>query len=191
MKDRHMQAVVIGASAGALGALSEILPALPGDYPLPIMIVVHLPPEKESLLADIMSTKCKMNVREAEDKESITAGTIYFAPPDYHLLVEKDKFLSLSNEEPVLFSRPSIDILFESAAACYGENLIGIILTGANNDGAKGLRAVSEAGGLAIVQHPALAAASAMPRAALDINSDAQALSLGDIAIYLNRAPIL
>ena len=148
------EAVVIGASAGALEALSNLLPALPADYRLPILIVVHLPPDKTSLLAELLRARCAIRVREAEDKEPIEPGVAYFAPPDYHLLVEQDKRLSLSDDEPVLFSRPSIDVLFESAADAYGGGLIGVVLTGANSDGANGLRAVVEAGGVAVVQKP-------------------------------------
>ena len=119
------EAVVIGASAGALEALSVILPSLPADYGLPVLIVVHVPPDKKSLLAELFQAKCGIEVREAEDKEPIRGGTVYFAPPDYHLLVETDKSLSLSDDEPVFYSRPSVDVLFESAADAYGPSLIG------------------------------------------------------------------
>ena len=148
------EAIVIGASAGALEALSNLLPGLPADYRLPILIVVHLPSDTTSLLAELLRARCAIRVREAEDKEPIEPGVAYFAPPDYHLLVEQDKRLSLSDDEPVLFSRPSIDVLFESAADAYGSSLIGVVLTGANSDGAKGLKAVVEAGGAAVVQSP-------------------------------------
>ena len=131
------------------------------------MVVVHVPPDKRSILAELFQAKCRITVREAEDKEPISGGTVYFAPPDYHLLVETDRSLSLSSDEPVLYSRPSIDVLFESAADAYGPALIAIVLTGANQDGAKGLKAVVEAGGTAIVQSPEDAFASAMPEAAL------------------------
>jgi two-component system chemotaxis response regulator CheB len=114
------EAVVIGASAGALEALSVILPALPAGYGLPVFVVVHLPPDTRSILADLFQAKCHIPVREAEDKEPIRGGTIYFAPPNYHLLIEADRNVSLSSDEPVLFSRPSIDVLFESAADAYG-----------------------------------------------------------------------
>ena len=132
------EAIVIGASAGALEALSVILPALPATFDLPIFVVVHVPPDKKSILAELFDAKCKVKVREAEDKEPIAGGTVYFATADYHLLVEADKTLSLSNDEPVLYSRPSIDVLFESAADAYGPGLIALMLTGANQDGAQG-----------------------------------------------------
>jgi two-component system chemotaxis response regulator CheB len=179
------EAVVIGASAGALEALSIILPGLPADYGLPVCVVVHLPPNKKSLLTDLFQTKCCVKVREADDKEPICAGTVYFAPPGYHLLIERDKSLSLSNDEPVLYSRPSVDVLFESAADAYGPGLIGIVLTGANQDGARGLKAVAEAGGTVIVQSPSGAHSSAMPEAALAACPGAQVLSLAEIAVFL------
>ncbi|MES2604928.1 MAG: chemotaxis protein CheB [Pseudomonadota bacterium] len=180
-----LQAIVIGASAGALEALSAILPGLPAGYALPIFIVVHLPPDKDSLLAEILASKCKLQVHEAEDKEVIRPGTIYVAPPDYHLLIEHDGTLSLSSEEQVHFSRPSIDVLFETAADAYGDKLVGIVLTGANQDGADGLRAIAEAGGKAIVQQPSLAFSPFMPKAALDACPAAEAMSLDMIAAWL------
>ena len=160
------QAIVIGASAGGVEALSNILPHLPADYPLPIMVVIHVPADRRSLMADLFAAKCAMTVREAEDKEPIAAGTIYFAPADYHLLVESDRRLSLSSEEPVLFSRPSIDVLFETAADAYGPAVLGIVLSGANEDGAHGLKTIVEGGGQAVVQAPEQARSAEMPRAA-------------------------
>jgi two-component system chemotaxis response regulator CheB len=181
------EAVVIGASAGALEALSSLLPSLPSDYCLPILIVVHLPADKTSVLAELLRARCAIRVREAEDKEPIEPGVAYFAPPDYHLLVEQDRRLSLSDDEPVLFSRPSIDVLFESAADAYGGGLIGVVLTGANSDGAKGLKAVVDAGGAAIVQSPGSAYAVAMPQAAIAICPDALVLPVTEIAAYLRK----
>ena len=181
------EAIVIGASAGALEALSSLLPGLPADYRLPILVVVHLPPDKTSLLAELLRVRCAIRVREAEDKEPIESGVIYFAPPDYHLLVEQDKRLSLSDDEPVLFSRPSIDVLFESAADAYGDGLIGVVLTGANSDGANGLKAVVEAGGVAVVQSPGSAYAVAMPEAAIAACPEARVLPVNEIAAYLRE----
>jgi two-component system chemotaxis response regulator CheB len=181
------EAVVIGASAGALEALSAILPALPGGFSLAVMVVVHVPPDKRSILPELFQAKCRLPVREAEDKEPISRGTVYFAPPDYHLLVEADKSLSLSSDEPVLFSRPSIDVLFESAADAYGAALIGIVLTGASRDGARGIRAVAEAGGVALVQDPKEAFASTMPEAAIGMCPGARVMSVSAIAAYLQK----
>ncbi|MBI1276052.1 chemotaxis protein CheB [bacterium] len=182
------QAVVIGASAGAVDVLSQLLPKLPKDFPCPVMVVVHIPPDKRSILAELFRDKCKVSVKEAEDKEPIRSGTVYFAPPDYHLLVEPDKRVSLSTEEPVLFSRPSIDVLFETAADAYGPGLTAIVLTGANEDGAHGARTVEEAGGRVLVQKPELAFASAMPEAALKACRHALALSLEDILSTLKHS---
>jgi two-component system chemotaxis response regulator CheB len=185
MRGVPAEAVVIGASAGAVEALSIILPALPRRYGLPVMVVVHMPPDRKSLLAELFQEKCDIRVVEAEDKEPLTGGAVYFAPPDYHLLVEADKSLSLSNEEPVLFSRPSVDVLFESAADAYGPNLIAVILTGANQDGAKGMKAVVDAGGMAIIQRPDEAYAPAMPEAAMTLCPTARVLPLKEIALSL------
>jgi two-component system chemotaxis response regulator CheB len=190
MTGSQAEAVVIGASAGALEALSVILPALPAGFGLPLIVVVHVPPGKRSMLAELFQAKCRIPVREAEDKEPISRGTVYFAPSDYHLLIEAEKSLSLSSDEPVLFSRPSIDVLFESAADAYGSAVIAIILTGANQDGAKGLKAVAEAGGVALVQSPDGAFASAMPEAAIQMCPAARVMSLDAIAAYLQEVGI-
>lgn len=187
---QHIEAVVIGASAGGVEALSEILPALPRQYPLPILVVVHLPRGKDSLLAEIFQPRCQLSVKEAEDKEPIQSGTIYFAPPDYHLLVEPTRQMSLSADEPVLYSRPSIDVLFESAADVYRHNLLGIVLSGANSDGQSGLRHVWQTGGYAIVQAPQTALARAMPQAALAGCPGAEALpppTISDVLRSLHR----
>ena len=181
------EAIVIGGSAGAFEALSALLPGLAPDYPLPILIVIHLPPDRTSLFAELFRARCKIRVREAEDKEPIEPGVAYFAPPDYHLLVEDDRRLSLSGDEPVLFSRPSIDVLFESAADAYRGGLIGVVLTGANSDGAQGLKAIVEAGGVAIVQSPKGAYATAMPEAAIAACPEARVLPLNEIAAYLRE----
>lgn len=179
--------VVIGASAGALGALGRILPALPADFPLPIMLVVHVPPDKESMLASLLDDKCALRVKEAEDKEKAEAGTVYVAPPDYHLLVERDMSLSLSNEEEVQFSRPAVDVLFETAADAAGDGVVAIVLTGGNEDGAQGLRAVMKAGGVGIVQEPETAFCAAMPEAALAACPQALILELDAMASWLEE----
>lgn len=187
MTEGRAQAIVIGASAGALQALSVILPGLPASFDLPIIVVVHIPPDKRSVLAELLQAKCKILVLEADDKEPICGGTAYFAPPNYHLLVEANRSLSLSSDEAVLFSRPSIDVLFESAADAYGAGLIAIVLTGANQDGASGLRAVVNAGGTAIVQTPKDAFASAMPEAAITMCPTAHIMSLDAILSFLHE----
>jgi two-component system chemotaxis response regulator CheB len=180
-KEPSRRAVAIGASAGAIDALSKILPQLPTDFPLPIMVVVHLPPDRATMLPEIFAARCAVRVKEAEDKEEIMGGTVYFAPPNYHLLVEPDYRLSLSSDEPVLYSRPSIDVLLETAADVFGDGLIGIVLTGANSDGAKGLRAVIGAGGMGWAQNPATAEMAAMPEAALQMNPGAKRMTLPEM----------
>lgn len=181
------RAVVMGASAGAIQTLSHILPALPAEFPLPILVVVHVPADRQNILAPLFEKKCRMAVREAEDKEPATPGTVFFAPSDYHLLVERDGTLSLSGDEPVMHSRPSIDVLFESAADAFGPALIGVVLTGANTDGALGLRAIGAAGGTAIVEDPAGAYADAMPRAALQLSPAARVVGYEAIAQALTE----
>ena len=188
MSQRQTKAIVIGASAGALDALSKVLAPLPEDYPLPVLVVVHLPADKKSILAELLHAKCRISVKEADDKEPLAAGVVYVAPPDYHLLVEKDETISLSNEEPILYSRPSIDVLFESAADAFGPGLIGVVLTGANDDGAHGLAAIRDADGRCIVQDPQDAYSPIMPLAALQACSDARTLSLAEIAEFLKEA---
>jgi two-component system, chemotaxis family, protein-glutamate methylesterase/glutaminase len=183
----RIEAVVLGASAGAVEALSVVLPSIPRGFLVPLMVVVHTPPAYRNAMVELFQAKCPVPIKEAEDKEPIRQGTVYFAPPNYHLLVEKDRRLSLSIDEPVLYSRPSIDVLFETAAEAYGRGLAGIVLTGANSDGARGLRAVCEMGGVGVVQRPELAQESTMPQAALEACPGARVLSLEQIAMFLQN----
>lgn len=179
------EAIAIGGSAGAVHALLRLLPALPSDFALPVLVVVHVPPEHDHTLPALFAGRCRLPVREAADKERIAGGTVYFAPADYHLLVEHDRSLALSAEEPVNHSRPSIDPLLQTAADAYGPGLVGVILSGANHDGAAGLAAVERAGGLAIVQDPAEAQVPAMPEAARAACEGALALGLDAISTFL------
>jgi two-component system chemotaxis response regulator CheB len=187
MSAPHPRAVVIGASAGAIQGLSLILPELPADFPMPVLIVVHVPADRDNILAPLFAPRCRMAVREVEDKEPALPGTIYFAPPDYHLLLESDGSLSLSTDEPVLYSRPSIDVLFESAADAFGDAVAGVILSGASADGAAGLRAICDAGGTALIEEPETAYADTMPLAAIAACPAARVLTLGGIAEYLTK----
>lgn len=180
-------AVVIGGSAGAVQALLRILPALPADYPAPVLVVVHVPPDRDNALVPLLQGRCRVAVKEAEDKEPAQPGVVYFAPSDYHLLAETDGTLSLSSDELVNMSRPSIDVLFESAADAFGPALTAVVLTGANNDGAQGLKAVAAAGGAAVVEDPAGAYAAAMPQAALQACPAATPMNLDAIASHLSR----
>ncbi|HEY6483027.1 MAG TPA: chemotaxis protein CheB [Steroidobacteraceae bacterium] len=181
----RIEAVAIGASTGGIDALSLLLPALSPLLQAPIFIVLHLPRERPSLLVEIFQHRCAVPVKEAEDKEPVRPGTVYFAPPDYHLLLEKNRQIALSADEPVQFSRPSIDVLFEAAADVYREHLLGIILSGANSDGAAGLHAVHRAGGVTIVQQPDSAPAPLMARSALQRSPGACVLPLPRIAELL------
>ncbi len=181
-----IRAVAIGGSAGSVQALSRILPALPAGFPLPVFVVVHVPPDRGNALVPLFQSKCRVAVKEAEDKEPAQGGVVYFAPSDYHLLIEADGSLSLSSDEPVNHSRPSIDVLFESAADAFGPALAGVILTGANHDGARGLTAVAHLGGVAIVEHPGSAYSPTMPAAALAACPSASAMKLDAIASYLS-----
>lgn len=181
----RVDAVAIGASAGGVEALSALLPALPARARAAVLVVLHLPRERPSLLPEIFAAKCALPCREAEDKAPVEPGVVCFAPPDYHLLVDEGPRLALSADEPVNFSRPSIDVLFESAAEVYGGRLAGIVLTGGNADGAAGLAAIHAAGGITIVQHPDTAQASLMPTSALQRSPVDHVLDLAGIAALL------
>ncbi|GAB2561772.1 chemotaxis protein CheB [Dyella jejuensis] len=180
-----VKAVVMGGSAGSLEALSTILGSIPAGFQASIFITVHVPSDRKNALVEVLQSKCQLEVREAEDKEPICPATVYVAPPDYHLLIEKDGTMALSSDEPVFYSRPAIDVLFESAADIYGPSLVGIVLSGANEDGANGLRAIQEAGGMVLVQDASQAYASAMPEAALAACSEARMLSVGELSEFL------
>ncbi|GAB3048498.1 chemotaxis protein CheB [Stenotrophomonas tumulicola] len=159
--------VVIGASAGGVSALQHVLRALPAGLSMPVLVVLHLPRDRPSRIAELLDPDCALVVREAEDKQPLQPGTVTFAPPDYHLLVEDTTMIALSMDAPVLFSRPAIDPLFESAAAVFGEQVLAILLTGASSDGSEGVAAVRDAGGQAWLQCPDDAEASLMPASAL------------------------
>ena len=178
----RIDAVVIGASAGGVEGLSALLPALPKSTRAAVFVVLHQPREHRSVLTQIFAPRCLLAVREAVDKEPVQPGTVYFAPPDYHLLLDQGPQTALSVDEPVHFSRPSIDVLCESAADLYQRRLLGVILTGASQDGAAGLAAVKAAGGMTAVQQPAAAYASQMGSAALRLCPADFVLSLPQLA---------
>ncbi|RKZ90385.1 MAG: chemotaxis protein CheB [Candidatus Parabeggiatoa sp. nov. 1] len=184
MKNRF-EAVVIGSSAGGIKALRAVLSALPSEFPLPIIIVQHLHPHSDSYLARILGAKCGLKVKQADEKETIADGVVYIAPPNYHLLIEEDRSFSLSIEGPVNFARPSVDVLFETAIYAYRDKLIGIILTGANNDGNQGVKKIKQIGGYVIVQDPATAEADAMPNAAIAVTKVDKILPIEQIGPYL------
>ena len=182
---RGVDAVAIGASAGGLEALLAILTQLPASYRLPLLAVLHLPSHGDSRLAEVLGARMNLAVREAADKERIQPGTLYVAPGGYHVLVEQDLSLSLSCDPPVHYSRPSIDVMMESAADVWGSRLAGILLTGANDDGADGLAHIGEQGGLTIVQDPNEAAVSTMPQAAIARRAPDHVLGLDGIRALL------
>ncbi len=188
---RQIDAVVIGASAGGVEGLSVLLPTLPATLQAPVFIVMHLPREQRSLLAEIFAPKCALRVSEAEDKTPVAPGCVYFAPPDYHLLLDEGPSMALSVDEPVHFSRPSIDVLFESASDLYRQQLLGIILTGASRDGADGLAAVRRAGGITVVQQPDGSYESHMAVAALKLGPVDYVLPLDGIARLFRSLPII
>jgi two-component system chemotaxis response regulator CheB len=160
------QVIAVGASAGAVDALGHILPRLPASLATPVVVVVHVPADRPSGLAQLFASRCQLPVLEAEDKYPLRGG-VYFAPPDYHVLIERTLTLALSNDEEVHFSRPSIDVLFESVADSFQHRGVGILLSGASVDGAVGLQRIHRAGGLTWVQTPATAAVATMPESAL------------------------
>jgi two-component system chemotaxis response regulator CheB len=180
------EAVVIGGSAGAFDILRRIVHELPPSLPCPVIIVVHLPPHSSGL-AQVFGIETALPVKQAEDKEPIEAGTIYIAPPGYHLLIESHRTFALSADPPVHFSRPAIDVLFEAARDVYGSNLIGVLLSGASEDGAAGLHEVHLAGGITIVQVPESADSSIMPAAALALFEPTHLWSPEEIVSGLNR----
>ncbi|MCR4029921.1 MULTISPECIES: chemotaxis protein CheB [Flavobacterium] len=164
---KDCKVVIIGGSAGSLQALLQILPFIENAVSFAIVIVVHRKNSDEQTLEDLIALKSKIKVKEVEDKVPLKAGFIYIAPSNYHLLFEKDETLSLDTSEKINYSRPSIDVAFESAAEIYGSHLIGILLSGSNSDGTVGMQAVKQAGGITVVQNPISAEMSFMPNNAI------------------------
>ena len=181
------KAILIGVSAGGMNALGHILPGLPEGFPIPVIIVQHVSPQSDNYMIRHFNKLSKITVKEADEKEEIKAGYAYFAPPNYHLLVEADFTFSLSVEGRVNYSRPSIDVLFDTALEAYCTGTVGIILTGANNDGSKGLKHIKDCGGLTIVQDPKTAEVPAMPEAALKACKADHVLDLKEITSFLIR----
>lgn len=183
--DQKTEYVVLGASAGGVEALKTVLSELKDQNKLKISLVLHMHPTGPNLMAEILSDYCTWDIQEGSPGELATIGSIRIAPPDYHLSLEPNGTYSLSSEGPVNFSRPSIDILFESAAYAFGKKTLGILLTGANQDGASGLSLIQRSGGLTIVQNPKEATSSMMPESALEIMNPDEVLTLKDISHFL------
>lgn len=179
--------LVIGGSAGSLDAILKIIAELPLSNHLSTVIIVHRKNDGESILRNLISARTHLTVKEIEDKESIAGGTIYLAPPDYHLLVENENMFSLDVSEKVHHSRPSIDVGFESVAEVFGASVIGILLSGANADGAEGLMKIKQHGGLTIVQNPASAEVAYMPQQALELMKPDSILNTNEIPVYVKQ----
>jgi len=175
------EAIVIGVSSGGMNALKSMFSRLPKAFNTPIIIVQHISSQSDNLWIRLLNDKSNLSIKEADEKESIERGNVYIAPANYHLLIERNKTFSLTVDERVNFARPSIDVLFESAAEAYKNNLIGVILTGSNNDGANGLKRIKECGGLTIVQDPTTAESAFMPTSAIAAMQVDYILSLEDI----------
>ena len=173
--------VGVGTSWGGLAALSKLLRDLPADFGLPVVVVQHRGKDSDRLLAELLQDTTDLRVCEVEDKEPLTPGMVHIAPANYHVLVD-DGYLSLTLDEPVRFSRPSIDVMFASAADTYGPRAIGVVLTGANEDGARGLADIVKRGGLALVQNPRTAEIPIMPQAAVKAVPNAEILELDALA---------
>ncbi len=178
---KKFELIVIGCSMGGLSALENLLKDFPADYPLPVVIVQHMLADADNYLVPILGEACQMKVKEVDEKEHPEGGVIYIAPPGFHVLLEKDATFTLSTEEKVNFSRPSIDILFETAADCCRDRTVGVILTGGNKDGAEGLKKIKMKGGLTIVQDPLEAEMDIMPAMAQEIATPQYVLKLHEI----------
>lgn len=185
MKDIEM--VVIGTSSGGVEALMKILPHFKKPSPLAVALVIHLPADGKNLIPSLMKADCDFNIKEASSGETITPETIYVAPPDYHLSLEPNKTLSLSSEGSYNFSRPSIDILFDSAAYSYPRRTLGILLTGSNHDGSEGLKTIHEQGGFTIVQNPKGLDFPAMPQSALNLFTPNHVMTLDEISSFISK----
>lgn len=185
---REVDVVAIGASAGGVEALDAILPALPPHFPVPVLVVLHLPADAKGEVSRLFTARCALPVIEAADKEPLRAGAIYFAPGGYHLLIDSARICALSTEDAVNFSRPSIDVLFQSCAWVFGARTLGILLTGASADGADGMQAIHAAGGVTWAQDADTARAPTMPLAAITRGVVDHVLTLEEIARSLREA---
>jgi two-component system, chemotaxis family, protein-glutamate methylesterase/glutaminase len=179
------EAIVIGVSSGGMNAMKVMFSLLPKDFNIPVIIVQHIGAHSDSYWIKLLNDRSNLPIKEADEKEKIEHGKVYIAPPNYHLLIEKDRTFSLTVDERVNYSRPSIDVLFESAAEAYADKLIGIVLTGSNNDGTKGIKRIKECGGLAIIQNPETAESAFMPKSAIAAITPDYILSLEGIAELL------
>jgi two-component system chemotaxis response regulator CheB len=181
--------ILIGASAGGVEALGHLLPRLPAGLAIPVCVVLHLPPQSTSLLPQIFAGRCAVPVKEIEDGEPLCAGGVYFAAPNYHFLIDTGPRVALSVDDPVHFSRPSIDVLFLSGADVFGAATCALLLSGSNQDGAEGLRSIAERGGTVMIQDPQEAQAPEMALAALALLPGHPVMRLAQMAEWLARLP--
>lgn len=177
----RFEAIVIGVSSGGMNVMKKIFTQLPKEFSIPIIIVQHIGSHSENVWIQLLNDKSNLEIKEADEKEIIENGKVYVAPANYHLLIERNKTFSLSIDDRVNYARPSIDVLFESAAEAYKNKLIGLILTGSNNDGSAGLKRIKEGGGLTIVQDPETAESYFMPASAIALYKPDYILNLEEI----------
>jgi two-component system chemotaxis response regulator CheB len=182
--------LLIAGSAGSLDVILKMLPHLDGKLSFPVVIVLHRKASYDSSLADLLTTRTSLRVVEAEEKDQLQRGVIYLAPADYHLLIEKDDSLSLDYSEKIQYSRPCIDVTFETAADVYKDRVAAILLSGANSDGARGLKIIKQAGGITAVQNPATAEVSFMPNQALQTAKVDYILEVEEIAYFINKLSV-
>ena len=183
---KKCEALIIGGSAGSLDVLLKVLPAISPALSFPIIIVIHRKHGSDSLLPELLSGRTRLRVKEVDEKESIDAGAVYIAPSDYHTLIERDHSFSLDYSEKINYSRPAIDVTFQTAAEVYGENLVCLLLSGSNADGVNGLKTVKSFGGMAVIQDPATAQVSYMPeQASIHVKID-HTLRIEDMAEFIN-----
>lgn len=185
--NNKIRCAVVGGSAGSLKVIMRVVTELDPGLDFPVIIVLHRRGDTQSLLEEILNNRTTLTVKEAEDKEPLVPGHIYIAPADYHLLVEKDHSLSLDASEKVMWSRPSIDVTFESAAESFGKGTLGVLLSGANNDGTAGLEHIRRVGGTVIIQDPDNAEIAVMPAAALEKTNPDYLLPDTELAAVINR----
>jgi two-component system chemotaxis response regulator CheB len=182
-----VSAIVIGSSAGGLNALTSILGDLPPDYPIPLIVVQHRANEQTEMLEEVLQHKCKIKIKQADEKEKIRAGLVYIAPPGYHLLVETDKSFSLASDIRVHHSMPSIDVTFETAAEIFRDKLVGIIMTGASSDGSEGIISIKKFRGITVAQDPSEAQYPFMPTAAIETKCVDFIMNVRSIKIFLKE----
>ncbi|MFC5410901.1 chemotaxis protein CheB [Larkinella bovis] len=180
------RAVVIGGSAGSIEVLLKVLPALPFGLSFAVIIVLHRKNSVDSSLAHLLSLKTAVPIQEVEDKQPVLPGSMYLAPADYHLLIEKEEVFSLDNSEKINYSRPSLDVTFESAADVYGPAVVGVLLSGANADGTAGLNAIKKAGGTIVAQKPETALSGFMPQHAILHTPIDEVLDIDELMVFIN-----